>query len=421
MYISHTTKFVLNKRHKGDTEGINIRLRVTLKSCRPLDFSIGMNTSLAQWDTERQRLTRDAADAKQKNRTLDDIYNKVEDMFTRYELIEKRIPTISELREKCNDILGMHKNPNGKDTNFFAVFDEFVLTAGMQNQWSHSTYQKFHTLRNHFTMFDKDISFRDINEAKIQKYMQYLYDKDFRNTTVTKHLGLIRWFLHWAADHGYYKGDVHLKFRPKLKGTDIATKEIIYLTIDEVHRLQQQTFTPQQQHLERVRDVFLFCCFSGLRYSDVAKLRRSDVHDTYISVVTQKTSDPLRIELNKHTAAILEKYAAHRKPHDLALPVISNQRMNSYLKTLGKLCHIDEPVRIVSFSGSHRNEEIFPKWALLTTHCARRTFVVTALQLNIPSEVIMKWTGHSDYESMKPYVAIVDELKAREMSMFDKL
>jgi integrase len=75
----------------------------------------------------------------------------------------------------------------------------------------------------------------------------------------------------------------------------------------------------------------------------------------------------------------------------------------------------------VYFQGHERHEQVFPKWALLTTHCGRRTFVVTALQLGIPSEVIMKWTGHSDMKAMKPYMAIVDELKAKAMERFNNL
>ena len=103
------------------------------------------------------------------------------------------------------------------------------------------------------------------------------------------------------------------------------------------------------------------------------------------------------------------------------MPVISKVKMNARLKILGQVCGIDEPIRIVYFQGNERIEQVMPKWALLTTHCGRRTFVVTALQLGIPSEVIMKWTGHADMKAMKPYMAIVDELKERAMSRFNDL
>lgn len=137
--------------------------------------------------------------------------------------------------------------------------------------------------------------------------------------------------------------------------------------------------------------------------------------------MTQKTSDGLKIELNRHAQAIIDKYHGKRFRGDRALPVISNQKMNDYLKELGRMAGIDTPTRVVYFRGEQRFDEYHPKWELLTTHCARRTFVVTALQLGIPVEVIIRWTGHSSYEAMKPYVAIVDDLKKKEMDKFNAL
>lgn len=171
--------------------------------------------------------------------------------------------------------------------------------------------------------------------------------------------------------------------------------------------------------LEHVRDVFVFCCYTGLRFSDAAKLKRSDIHGDTIHVVTKKTRDALVIELNKHSRAILEKYKDAGLPDDKALPTISNVKTNAYLKNLGLECGIDEPTRVVYFMGNERHEHVFPKYQLLTTHVARRTFVVTALYLGIPAEVIMRYTGHSSFSAMKPYVAIVDELKRKSMDLFD--
>ena len=152
----------------------------------------------------------------------------------------------------------------------------------------------------------------------------------------------------------------------------------------------------------------------------MAKLRRSDVRANHITVVTQKTIDGLIIELNDYSRAILKKYEGIRLPKDLALPVISNVKMNEHLKEMGKIACFIDPQRIVYFKGNKRFEEVLPKYALLTTHCGRRTFIVNALRLGIPSEVIMKWTGHSDFKAMKPYVKIVDKLKVSEMEKFNK-
>ena len=117
----------------------------------------------------------------------------------------------------------------------------------------------------------------------------------------------------------------------------------------------------------------------------------------------------------------------------MALPVISNQKMNDYLKELGELAEINEPVRETYYKGNERIDEVTPKYALLSTHAGRRTFICNALALGIPAQVVMKWTGHSDYKAMKPwtghsdykamkpYIDIADDIKANAMNKFNQL
>lgn len=425
MHIQKGIKFLLHKRKAGDTQNLSIRMRVTLRGQRPLDFPTGHNIDLKDWDADNQCALKSAIGAAVINRTIDEWKAIMNEVFARYELLEKRVPTLGEIKDLFNDMVGRKTKTNESladpNLDLFQVFDLFTETMGMQNQWTKSTFEKFAAIKSHLHDFDPNLSFPGINESKMQAYLSYLEKKGLRNTTIAKNLAFVRWFLRWAHKKGYYNGDMQDTFKPKLKGTDGNSKEIIYLTQDEIKILENHQFLPMQAALERVRDVFLFCCFTGLRYSDVAKLKRSDIKDGFIVVVTKKTVDGLRIELNKHSQAILDKYKDMKFPKDLALPIISNVKMNARLKILGQVCGIDEPTRIVYFQGGVRHEEVFPKWALLTTHCGRRTFVVTALQLGIPSEVIMKWTGHNDFSAMKPYVKIVDELKAKAMSRFDGL
>lgn len=133
-------------------------------------------------------------------------------------------------------------------------------------------------------------------------------------------------------------------------------------------------------------------------------------------MTTVKTSDSLIIELNDHSKAILEKYKGVEFENDKALPVITNQKMNDYLKELAELAKINEPVRQTYYKGNERIDEVTPKYALLGTHAGRRTFICNALAFGIPPQVVMKWTGHSDYKAMKPYIDIADDIKANAMS-----
>ena len=302
---------------------------------------------------------------------------------------------------------------------FCKAFDEFVRVCGRQNDWTHATYEKFAAVKNHLRAFRADLSFSFFNEAGLTEYVRYLREvREMRNSTIGKQLSFLKWFLRWSFSQGMHRNNAYDTFRPKLKDTQ---KKIIFLTWEELTKLREFEIPPAKQSLDRVRDVFLFQCFTGLRYSDVYNLRRSDIKEDHIEVTTIKTSDSLVIELNKHSKAILEKYHGIVFDHDKALPVITNQKMNEYLKELAELAGINEPIRQTYYKGNERIDEVTPKYALLGTHAGRRTFICNALALGIPPQVVMKWTGHSDYKAMKPYINIADDIKANAMSKFNQL
>lgn len=428
MHIKRSIRFILHARKQGDSsegKGVMIRMRIAFNGNTPLDFSIGHTIDAACWDADKERAKVGYVGSSGQthydiNRTIDDYRSKIEEIFARYELIEKRIPERNEVRDLFNDMMGrpIYDLPS-PETDFFTAYELFITQMGARNQWTGATYQKFQTLKNHIKAFDENISLLTLNDDKLQQFIGYFNKNKYRNTTIVKHLSFFKWFLRWANIEGYYKGTSHETFRPKLKGGDGNLKEIIYLTQREINSLISHEFNENQIALERVRDVFIFCCFTGLRYSDAYKLTHDDVKEDHILIVTQKTTDTIKIELNRYSRMILDKYENSNFPNNKVLPVISNQKMNQYLKDIGRICEINEPQRVVYFKGNQRHEEVYPKWMLLTTHCARRTFVVNALRLGIPAEVIIRWTGHSDYKSMKPYVKIVDELKEQEMSKFN--
>lgn len=422
MNVAYRYRFVLHAERSGT---LSLRLRVTLRGERPIDFAVGCSVSSRDdFDVKQQRVRSACRDADDINRELLKLELRVSDIVKHFEHIECRQPSRDEFMLALDTATGrISKRVAVEDYNdVFFVYDLFTQNVGEQNQWTRSTYQKFAALKRHLTDFSPILKFSDIDEIVLQHFVTFLSRSlQMRNTTIAKQLGFLRWFLRWAAQHDYYRGKLHDTFRPKLKGSNFEQKEVIYLTLEELQKIEQYVFTDSQLALAHVRDVFCFCCYTGLRFSDAAKLRKSDIHDDYISVVTKKTSDRLRIELNKHSRAIIDRYADADFPNNLALPAISNQKTNEHLKTIGKLCEIDEPIRDVYFIGNKRIEEVHPKHELLSSHCARRTFVVTALQLGVPAEVITRWTGHSDMKSMKPYIAIVDELKAKNMSKFDTI
>ena len=430
MNIKRNIIFTLESRKKDGvliTENVPIRMRVNFASKR-IEFTTGYRIDSAKWDADKQRVKNGCSNklkqlASEINASLLEYYTEIQSIFKRFE-VEDVMPTPKQIKEAFN---ALHKpvseEPKPKkealSCNFFQVFDDFVEDCGRQNNWTDSTFEKFAAVKNHLTNFREGLTFEFFDERGLNDYVGYLRDvKEMRNTTIGKQLSFLKWFLRWAFKKGVHQNNAYDIYKPKLKSTQ---KKIIFLTWDELNRLREFKIPSNKQALERVRDVFLFQCFTGLRYSDVFNLRRSDIKGDHIEVTTVKTSDSLIIELNNHSKAILDKYKDVPFENDKVLPVITNQKMNDYLKELAEMAGIDEPVRQTYYKGNERIDDVTPKYALLGTHAGRRTFICNALALGIPPQVVMKWTGHSDYKAMKPYIDIADDIKANAMSKFNQL
>jgi len=425
MNIKRNIIFALESRKKNGVpviENVPIRMRVIFASHR-IEFTTGYRIDAAKWDADKQRVKNGCTNklkqsASDINTDLLRYYTIMQEVFKEYE-VKDIMPTPQEIKEAFNNKVNPTEEPQEIQKGFWEIFNEFVSECGKQNNWTDSTYEKFAAVKNHIKEFKTEPTFVYFDEDGLNNYVDFLRKtKDMRNSTIGKQLGFLKWFIRWAFKKGYHQNIAFETFKPKLKNTP---KKVIFLTWDELNKLKAYNIPQNKQYLERVRDVFLFCCFTGLRYSDVYNLRTSDVKADHIEITTVKTADSLVIELNNHSKAILEKYKDVHFEGNKMLPVISNQKMNDYLKELGELAEINEPIRETYYKGNQRIDEVTPKYALLGTHAGRRTFICNALALGIPAQVVMKWTGHSDYKAMKPYIDIADDIKANAMSRFNQL
>lgn len=436
MIIKRTIKYSIQNQQKA---GSRVRMRVSYGGNR-VDFQTGVLLNRLCWDEKLQRVISSDSNttiANDLNEHLSQMLFTMIDVFRNFEL-RQIVPTPTELRlafqQKSNpqaqivtDSNEKHRiinvqqvdnnKPKQKKNEFWKNFDEFVKVNGKLNDWTPATFEKFAALRNHLSEFNKKLSFDKFDENGIADFIDYLGKKGMKNSTINKQLGFLRWFLRWCYEKGYHTNHTFEYFKPKLKN---ASKRIIFLTQEELEKVENLTIPKQYTSLESVRDVFLFCCYTGLRYSDVYNLTWDDIHNGKIEIVTVKTADRIMIELNSKSQAILNKYSEISFPGKKVLPVISNQKMNTRLHTLCKLAGINEPIKTTHYEGNKRVDEVKPKYELVGTHCGRRTFICTALSKGIPPSVVMKWTGHSDYKAMKPYIDIADEVKSSYMKQFDE-
>ena len=171
------------------------------------------------------------------------------------------------------------------------------------------------------------------------------------------------------------------------------TKDVLYLTESEIMAIQEKRLIGR---LEKVRDLFLFQCFTGLSYSDMASLTKDDFHinengQIYVKKPRRKTGVDYLVVLLSEAERIAEKY-------DFELPVLSNQRYNSYLKEIKDLCHIPKP---------------------LHTHIGRHTAATYLLNKGVPVETVAKILGHSDIRHTQHYAKLLDDSVFREFKKLE--
>ena len=267
-----------------------------------------------------------------------------------------------------------------------------------------------------------NVTFENIDHRFMQDFQNFLIEKrNLANTTVGKQLGTFKTFLNYARKENIKVSDRYRDFKIKTE-----TLEVIALTSEEFHSLLEMDLSKDKK-LNQVRDVFCFACATGLRYSDLAQLRQEHIYTDEIRLTVKKTKEPLTIPLNQFSYAILKKYKGMLKP----LPVISNQKMNAYLKGwvkkdkagkptehmgLCELARINTPTEIVRFKGAKREVNVYPKFKLIGVHTARKTFVTLSLEKGMSAQEIMKITGHTDYKSFQRYEHITSERKKIVMS-----
>lgn len=403
---------------KGKQDG-KIRLRIRWNG-NVLNFNVGHRVHLDKWSKESQRCKRNTTNLKQVsasviNSDIQFLQDKIEFVFKKFELGEK-MPNKEEVKEAFNLARGITKKVRVKD--FFFHYDQFVVEMGVTNNWTKATFTKLNTVKAHLESFSPKLKFSDLDINGLTRLVYFLREeKEYRDSTIKKYLGFLKWFLKWSVKKGINQNIDFESFKPKLRNSNST---IVYLYWDELMKIYDYTFTVEEAHLERVRDVFCFSCFTSLRYSDVANLKKSDIHKNFISITSVKTADPLKIDLNDYSSEILKKYKKYQSDHNYALPVISNQKMNDYLKDLAKLIKLNRKFTNTYYVGNKRIDEVLILHDVISTHAGRRTFISNALIMGIPPQTVMQWTGHSDYSAMKPYIAIADKDRARAMEVFNR-
>ena len=225
--------------------------------------------------------------------------------------------------------------------DFYEYFNEFKEAQRITKK--ERTILKYETLCNQLKAFEKakkfKISFESIDLNFYEKLMAYyLQDLKLLNNTTGKYISALKTFLHWATERKYNTNTSFIKYKAISTSADI-----IYLTEYELNAIYQLDLKGNKR-LEQVRDAFCFGCYTGLRHSDITTVKKANIKGDNIIMTSFKTREQIEIPINDYSKEILEKY-------DYQLPAISNQKFNDYIKEVGKLAEINDPIILTKYRG----------------------------------------------------------------------
>lgn len=375
------------------------------------------------WDKESQRVNiRKVKNPTHKgkytqvNKFLSDLENDLTEIYYR---VRNQNHTAS-FDEIVNAINENFNKKEEEEINIHTAFKSFIIIKeegyGNKNPIKYRTVQKYQRLQKLLIDFEKykkkKIIFSDIGINLLGEIFQFMITElKFLNDTAYKNLQYLKTFFTYCYDNKYLLSNEYKNYETNVKEKD---NEVIYLTREELIKLYNLEL--KNERLERVRDVFCFQCYTGQRYSDIENITRKQINKEKWNIRTVKNAKTLSIPLSDYALNILEKYKEFENP----LPIISNQKMNKYLKELCKIAGFDEIIITSRKRGTKWIETEKPKYEYIGTHTARRTFVTMKINSGWSAEEIMKVTGHSDYKMVKKYFDIMDPIIENKMKEDDR-
>ncbi len=297
--------------------------------------------------------------------------------------------------------------------DFFRLYEQFIdekATDYTGKGISKSTKTRYEYNKNlllEFQNYSKiKITLGSFNEKTYNKFLKYCIEiKDHSANTIHRDVGLLKTFLYWALNKKYsYNNDfISFKKPPKFRTDEIA------LNYEQVEFIYNYDFS-ENQRLERVRDLFVFGCTTGMRFGNYSTISRSDVDGNFIRVIDLKSkSKNLAIPLNSISKSILEKY-------DYNLPSITNQKMNEYIKEVFKKLDFTDEIKKTMKYGDELVDQKAEFWTRISSHTARRSFITIMKNKRVPDKVIMSYTGHTSLEVFNAYYRPSEDDKINYMN-----
>ena len=356
-------------------------------------FNTKLEIQPSYWSVKTGKVIGHPSDSKQHNAQLEEIKASLHSIY--HELQRKDNYVTAE--KVKNEFLGISENHETLLSLFQKHNEDVKKLIGISK--SAGTYQKYEVTRRHLQKFMQikyqisDISLKEIKHLFVTDFEIYLLTTAVCNTNTTaKFMQFFKRIILIARNNGLIATDPFANYKIRLINVHRG-----YLTQEDVEKILKKEFAIKR--LELVRDIFIFSCFTGLSYIDVKNLTNKEIRTSFdnnlwIMTKRQKTKVDSNILLLDVPKMIIEKYKG-KSINDQVLPILSNQKMNAYLKEVGDLCEVDKE---------------------LTFHLARHTFATTiTLAKGVPIETVSKMLGHTNIKTTQIYARITDSKISNDM------
>lgn len=398
--------FFIRTSKKTDNEPVAIYLRITINRKR-IEKTTNRFVDRSMWAADIGRMRGNRTETKDLNNFLDALTSKVY-AAEREMILDGKEVTYESFKDKW---LGRDVKKHMLLEVFKQHNEEVALLIG--KDFSPATLMRYKTSLDHTRNFiewkykTSDIDITKLNYEFISSYALWLKTvRDCNHNSTMKYLANFKKIVLICLKNGWIIKDPFLGF----KITKLEVERPI-LTELELQQISLRKFPGERLNL--VKDIFIFSCYTGLAYADVKKLKRSEIivgvdGEKWISTKRQKTDTASRIPLLPVASALIDQYQDNLQcsVKDRVLPVLSNQKMNAYLKEIADTCGIDKN---------------------LTFHIARHTFATTVTLSNgVPIETVSKMLGHKNLRTTQHYAKILDlkvgeDMMALKRKLLDKL
>lgn len=367
-----------------------------------LMYATPMKVDPKFWDAQHQRVKQTRYCPYRDD--VNDALNALEARLTEFVTsVVRDSGTLS--KEKLRTFLDVHFGKLDKGVTFHAFFKDFIekcstrVNAGRGGQVV--TYRTMREYANTLSMIEEyeksrkvHVDFDDVTQDFLSDFVSYLQELNYATNTIFHKVKNVKAVMNAAMERGLTDNGRWKYFRKTSEQT-----EAVALSEEELQRLLECDFSSVPR-LERVRDLFLLGCWTGLRFSDVTRIRKENIKEGVITIVQSKTNEPVVIPLHPVFIRIWDKYGGDIPVH------ISNQKFNDYIKEACRMAGINDKILKSITKGGRKVTTQYEKWQLVSSHTARRSFATNLYKSGFPSISIMQITGHRTESAFLKYIRV---------------